>query len=586
MRKSKTPNFGSLIEEVLKKLAPHQRVCKWANQHKYCEKEFELTVEDIEFLKIFQVPPPNYCPTCRRIRHLVHSGTFQFFQVNCQAPDHSEKIISIFSKECPFPIYDWKYFISDKFEPFSFGKKYQDTESPLENLLELRKNFPVPSFINRDPSCINSEYSNGGRNSKNGYYAFANYNSENIWYSDMIVKSKEIMDSRNMVNSDHVYRGHSSQNIYNSSFIYFSKNCTDSSFLFDCKNCDFCFGCVNLRNAKYYVFNQPVSPENYQAFMNSIFPLTRKTLKEQEEKFWKLVKSLPMNASRNIATENVSGVMLNNTRNVFDVCHAENTENVRHSDGAMGVKDAMNIMYSGSSQLLYETTNVGSSSSNVKFSVYSKFSTESEFIFHCKNVHDCFMCFGLQNKSYCVLNVQYSPEEYFALVDKIKCQMMQMGEYGDGFGMEFSAQAYNFSLGNISFPLEMEEVLKLGGYIALTPENNVNNTEILSSNKLPQTIQEISDEIINKIISLGIKCEITGRPFRVIASEIEFLKKMKLPLPNTHPTIRMQSNLLLTPVAKKYSTHCAKCSKSIESVFDPQKKFLLYCEKCYQQEVY
>ena len=583
---SKTPKFDILIGDILKNLVPHMRSCKWQGEHKYCEWEFEVTGEDILFLKMFRVPPPNYCPTCRRMRRLTYASIFQFFQIKCQAPNHEETMLSVFSKECPFPVYDYKYFISDEFDPFSFGNKYKIDKSPLEQFWEFRKKFPVPSLLNRDPSCINSEYSSGGRNLKNGYYVSGCYGSENIWYSTMIVKSKEIMDSSRIEKSEYVYEGFASKNIYKSSFIYFSHDSMDSMFLFDCKNCNDCFGCVNLRNQKYCVFNKQLSKKDYESFLCSIYSknksITRNKIKEYEKKFWVLVKSLPMNASRNIAVENVSGVLLNNAKNIFDVNFSENSENIRHSDGALGHKDSMDVLYSGSSELLYEVSNVGSNSSMVKFSIYSKFSTDSEFLFNCKNVSNCFMCFGLQNKSFCVLNIQYSPEEYFSLLDEIKTKMMQSGEYGDGLGLEFSPQAYNFSLGQISFLLTDAEIIKLGGYLAKIPESNAGDSKLLSMEEIPQTIEEASDDIIN----FGIKCEKTGRPFRITASELKFLRNMKLPLPTIHPTFRMQSRLLLAPVAKQYSTQCAKCGKSIFSIFDPKENYILYCEKCYQREVY
>ena len=40
------------------------------------------------------------------------------------------------------------------------------------------------------------------------------------------------------------------------------------------------------------------------------------------------------------------------------------------------------------------------------------------------------------------------------------------------------------------------------------------------------------------------------------------------------------------PDGKKYKTVCQKCDKDMESVFDPKEKYILYCEKCYQQEVF
>ncbi len=580
---SKTPQFDRLLDEVLENLVPHTRTCKWTGEHPHCEGDFEITAEDILFLKMLRVPAPNFCPTCRRMRRMVYMGLSQLFKRKCDVPEHDENLISIFSDKCPFPVYDYKYFIGDEFDPFSFGKEYEQGADPMELLWNMRKVFPMPSFLNRDPSSINSEYSNGGRNTKNGYYVFGCYGSEDIWYSYMAGESKSVMDSRYVRKVDHVYRGLHSQNIYKSSFVYFSKDCTDSMFLFDCRNCDSCFGCVGLRGARYHVYNKQLSKEEYQDFIKNLYPLKRSSLKDYEDKFWSLVKSLPMNGPRNIAVENISGVMNNNVKNAYDITDSEDSEHIRHADGGLSHKDSMDFLFSGGhSSFLYGTTNIGSQSSNVKFSVSSKFCTNSEFIFNSKNLNNCFMCFGLQSKSYCVLNKQYTPEEYFILVDDIKSEMIKKGQYGDGLEMNFSAQSYNFSLGQASFPLSDKEIVRLGGYVATEPESSSGNMKVLSSEEIPETIDEVSDDILN----YALTCEETGRSFRIVESELQFLRKMKLPLPSINPTLRMLKLVMFSPMCKKYQTTCAKCNKDMESLLNPKDGYILYCEKCYQQEVY
>lgn len=579
---SKTPKFDSAIVKITEALVLHTRVCKWKGLHEYCEGEFEIEEGDIKFLKMFRVPPPNFCPTCRRMRRLVNLNHSRLFKRECDAPGHNEMIISILPKECPFKVYDYKYFIDDEFDAFSFGIKLKEGDDPMGNLLSLRKKFPMPSFLNRDPSCVNSEYTNGGRDSKNGYYAFGCYNTEDVWYSGLVNKSRNIMSSRGVNDSEFVYEGLFSDHIYKSSFVYFSSNCIESMFLFDCRNCQNCFGCVNLRNVKYYVYNKKLSKEDYESFLNSISPFSIGILSDCEDKFWDLVKSLPLNGPRNLVTNNVSGVNLINSKNLYDAVWAENSENARHADGLLSHKDSMDVLFSGgSSSMLYMTTNIGSHSSGVKFSTSSKFCTDCEFVFNSKNLTNCFMCFGLQNKSYCILNIKYSEEEYFKIVDNIKSEMLAKGEYGDGLGLEFSAQAYNFSIAQIAYPLNKEGIIKLGGYTAEEPETNVGSAVTLKYSSLPKTIDKISDEILNQ----AIICEESGRPFRITASELEFYRRMNLPLPAIHPLLRMEKRLRFAKDGKKYEAICKKCDKKIETMTDPALGFIFYCEKCYQKEV-
>ena len=111
---------------------------------------------------------------------------------------------------------------------------------------------------------------------------------------------------------------------------------------------------------------------------------------------------------------------------------------------------------------------------------------------------------------------------------------------------------------------------------------NVGNSEILSVDTLPQTIEEAGEDILNK----AILCEKSNRPFRITSSELEFYQRMKLPLPNLHPLLRMEQRLNLVKNGKKYKTICAKCKKEILSAYSPDRPEIVYCETCYQQEVY
>jgi len=579
---NKTPKFNDALDKVLDILVPHTRKCKWSQINQYCENEFEIEKGDIEFLELLRVPAPNFCPTCRRIRRLANLNNGRLFVNKCKAPGHNESIISILPIECPFLVYDYEYFTGDQFDPFDFGVGYNKENSPMNQLFSLRKKFPMPSFLNRDPSSINSEYSNGGRNLKNGYYVWGCYHTEDAWYSIYLNKCTNIMDSRVITDSELVYESVFSFYLYKSSFCYFSNNCIDSMFLFDCRNCQDCFGCVNLRNAKYYVYNEKLSKEEYEEFINSIYPLTREKISSYEEKFWELIKKLPMNGSRNSASENVSGVNLKNSKNLFDVIDSNHSENIRHSDSVIYHNNSMDVLFSGgNSNLLYMDTNIGSHSSKVKFSISSKTCTDCEFIFNSKNCNNCFMCFGLQNKNYCILNKQYTKEEYFEILDEIKTDMLNSGEYSDGPGLEFSAQAYNFSLAGLVYPLDKEIVVKLGGHTAEEPESNAKNIETIEYNDIPKNIEDIPDDIINK----AIICKISNRPFRITASELAFYKKMKLPLPDTHPSLRIERRQKLAPDGKKYKAFCKKCNKDIQTMFDPKDDYNFYCEDCFNKEV-
>jgi hypothetical protein len=45
---------------------------------------------------------------------------------------------------------------------------------------------------------------------------------------------------------------------------------------------------------------------------------------------------------------------------------------------------------------------------------------EGTFLYDCRNVRNCFMCWNLRNREYCIKNVQYSKEDYHAELKKYR----------------------------------------------------------------------------------------------------------------------------------------------------------------------
>ena len=578
---SKTPQFDKLLDEILDTLVPHSRECKWKGKHPYCEGEFEITNEDIEFLKILRVPAPICCPTCRKIQRRAFVNTAVLYKHINNAPGNSNSIVSFVPPASPLIVYDVASYLNI-FEPYNYGVIYDESRSFVDQFYDLRLSVPQPAVI-RDPSNINSEYSINGRNSKNCYWVSGAWSSEDIWYSNLLHQSKEIMDSVRIDKSERCYECVSSKSLYNSQYLYYSENCINSYLLFDCRNCQDCFGCVNLRNKRYCWFNKQLSKEEYEIELSSANFQSRKLCQTWLDKFWSFVRTQPIRAARIEQSENVTGVDILNCKNCHDVIHCERSEHGRHLDSVMGNKDSMDAHGSGSSEKLYGTSAVGSQCSNVKFSFASKFITDSEFLINCRNCSNCFACIGLQNKSYSIFNKQYEPNQYFEELDRIKSSMMSKGEYGEFLPYNFSTFAYNGSSADIPFPLTEEQVKELGAL--WQPEIEIDivvNMTILKSDDVPDTISEVTDEILNQ----AIICEETGRLFRIITTELEFYRKHHIPLPTIHPYLRIRSKLKKLGNVMVNRTICSSCKKEIDSMYGPEGNFILYCEDCYKLEVY
>ena len=106
--------------------------------------------------------------------------------------------------------------------------------------------------------------------------------------------------------------------------------------------------------------------------------------------------------------------------------------------------------------------------------------------------------------------------------------------------------------------------------------------KIIPASKLPNDIKNISDDILN----WAIQCEITGKPFKIIKPELDFYRKMNLPIPRKHPDQRHKDRMALRNPRKLWKRNCIKCNAEIQTTYAPERKEIVYCEKCYLESVY
>jgi len=584
LMKSKTPKFDKLVDDILVELQPFEFECIQKNISKYCEKKFKITEEDIEFYKLFKVPPQRCCPTCRRQRRHAFNNRINLYKRRDDAPGNKKEVISYVPPGSPFTVYNLDYYRSANWDPVSYATEYDSSKPFFDQFYDLRLKVPQYSIV-RDPSSVNSEYSLNGRNLKNGYMVSGGNNSENLWYCIFTRDSREIMDSHNVKQCERCYETVFVRNLNTCIFCYHTSDCINSSFLFDCRNCQDCFGCVNLRNKKYCFFNQQLSKEQYEEKIQSINLDSRKKMKEMADRFWEFVKINPMRAPRTIQAIDSTGVLIVNSKNCHNVVSCDNAEHERYVDMVTNHKDSMDVYTSGFAELIYESSWVGDNTSNIKFSFASKNVSDSEFLINCHHCQYCFACVGLENKNYHIFNRPYKPEEYFMELDRIKTSMLLRGEYGEFLPYRFSTFAYNGAESGLSYPLDEKETNMIGALYQPNIELKTEGLKILRGKEIPDSIFDVEDDILNKVII----CEKTGRPFKITKSELEFYRKFKLSLPRFHPLERMKNTYIHLWSKDKnmgYPGICKKCNKKLSSLYDPADGWCLYCEECYKREVY
>ncbi|OGI74195.1 hypothetical protein A2740_01530 [Candidatus Nomurabacteria bacterium RIFCSPHIGHO2_01_FULL_43_16] len=361
-----------------------------------------------------------------------------------------------------------------------------------------------------------------------------------------------------------------------------------------------CFGCVGLVNKQYYIFNKPYTKKEYEEFINSSNLGSFKTHQEFLKRLETLKLKIPHRYTRIYKSVNSDGDDLFEARNTHGSFSSRQTENSKYLFFCRNnVKDCYDDSFQGfNSELVYEVAH-GFGGSNVAFGVRNYFSNQdahyNEECHHCKNI---FGCEGLRKKQYCILNRQYTKEEYEELLPKIIKHMEEMPyvdqkgriyKYGEFFPPELSPFCYNETIAQEYFPLTKDEALKQG---YSWKDGEARNHKIDIENKdIPDNIRYIADDIVNKVIACGHRgnCkEQCTEAFKIVLEEFKFYKRMNLPLPQLCPNCRHYSRINLRNPLKLWHRKCMKpgCPNKFKTTYAPDRPEIVYCEKCYQAEMY
>src|SRR3989344_2448471 len=521
-----------------------------------CKQNFVIEPEDFKFYEKVNVPPPTWCPECQLKRRLLFRNEHNLYKRK-ESIDGKE-VISTFSSDKKIQVYEQDYWLSDKWEPLNYGKDYDFLKPFLEQFNELLKDVPYTALLNIN--AVNSEYCNYTFGNKNCYLIFGGDFNEDCAYGTFNMYSKNSFDLYWVNKCELCYEGIDSENCYKIFWGMYIKDSIDSTFLYNCSNVNNSIGCVNLRNKSNCIFDVY---ENMEEGKNLL----------------------------------IAGWELKDSRNSDHVGHK--------------------------AELMYEFMGGGGGASKIFFSYFCFSSHSLQYSFNCRASSNLFGCVSLKNKSYCILNKQYAKEEYETLVPKIIKHMNDMPyidqkgriyKYGEFFPPELSPFSYNETIAQEYFPLTKDEAIKKG-YSWKDPEPR-NYTITLKTEDIPDHIKDVKDSILNDIIQcahheLGhsvSKCnEQCTEAYRIIPQELDFLRKMNLPLPRLCPNCRHYQRIKQRNPLKLWKRKCQcagaksenqvyantiahehgnnRCDNNFETTYAPERPEIVYCEKCYLKEV-
>lgn len=426
-----------------------------------------------------------------------------------------------------------EYWFSYDFEKSFFAQQ--------EHLLYL---IPFPNIL-LIWACENSIFSSFSVNCKNTYLSTTINGWENICYS--IVCRSNVTNIYNSVfvldNCDNIY---ACTFVINSQNIFFSfdiENCFDCRLSTNLISCQYCIKCDWLQNQSYCI-------DNIQYWKEEFFVLKKQFLADNIMWMYKLYASIIKFSFDSTSKLSDS---LDHTLFIYNSYNCKNTVLIWwHVEN----KNLNNVIYSSFNNtdcVWWHWYHETSHAYIWEMIIRGQNNYYSQYLEDCSY---CLWCVWLKNKSFCILNKQYTKEERFEFANKIFEQMDKDWSLWEFFPWSMNPFYFNDTAAYlIDDSFTKEEVTKEwylwrdGDIKVDIPENSQIVQSRRSNVEGPGWLDRLDDiktldqfqwfdenwnwkidqEILNKVIR-----DWKWNYYRIVKMEYDFLMKHGLPLPELH----------------------------------------------------
>ncbi len=578
-----------------------------------CKKDFTIEPEDFDFYKKIDVPPPTFCWLCRFQRRCAYRNERSLKR--SKSAKSGKDILTLYPPSAKLTLYTPEEWWADDWDQMATGRGYDFNRTFFEQVSELLSEAPI--FCRNVVQIINSDYCANASYTKNSYLLFQTSGSEDCAYGNAVDFCKNCFDDSHIMKCELCYDSFWLTNCYQTYFSSQCLDCNDVWFSKNCRGCQDCFGCSNLSNKQYCLFNEQLSKEEYIQRLAEMKLNTWGGLEVAREKTLAFWRKFPLRFMEGLKDENVTGQYINNSKNVQYGYLIREGKDLKYCQYQQIPKneDCYDITIWGeNNQLGYENMATSGNTFMTKFSVECWDNVRNiDYCFSCVASQNLFGCVGIRKKEYCILNKQYSKEEYEVLRKKIIQQMNEkpyidqrgrVYKYGEFFPIELSPYGYNTDMNNDQFLLTKEEALSQGYRWQDIDKKEFEIT--IKAADLPEAITDASDTILKELIG----CSVCGKAYRIIKSELDFLRSRGIALPrlcidcrhcrriSQRSKVRLYGRACMCVGASSsdgayqnhgssHTSHAAqeRCLNTFMTSYAPDNKDIVYCEQCYQQEV-
>jgi len=571
-----------------------QKVCK------QCQKGFEVTDQEIEFRQKmvptfagekFEIPDPTLCPRCRNRRRLAVRNVVNLYKRKCDLC--AKEVVSMYSPDkTDMKVYCYDCWWSDKWIHTDFAQDYDPNRSFIEQLTQLKNKVPAPALMHSGDE--NSDYINLCNDNKNCYLIFLSGRNEDTFYGYWSEDSKNCVDVSYNYFCELCYEGINLGQCYNVFWAVNCGQCQDSYFIEDCGSCSDCIMCSRQAHKQYLYKNKQLTKEEYEKVKTEFLANLENKFDEYKKEFAEIILSQPKKFAQTLRSENCTGDNIFDSKNCHYCFMTSSSEDCKYCYDMSHGKDTVDVTGFGiTAELIYESQNIGMDSGRCAFISFAYQLADSYICEHCYHSKNLFGCVGAKNHAeYCILNKQYTKEEYEKLVAKIITDMQARSEWGEFLPPSFSSFGYNETMASEYYPLKKDEAQKLD----YAWQEKSSDVEFNGVPYEPKSIQSYkTDEAERaKLLNGVLKCIKTGRPYKIIPQELLFYVKNNIPIPRVHWNRRMTDRLNLINKNTLYHRQCmceqtdhehqGRCRNEFETTYPPEKPERVFCEKCYWAE--
>ncbi len=490
-------------------------------------------------------------------------------------------MLSLFNSNYTGKVYCNLCWWSDKWDPLSWGMDFDLARPFFDQYKELTAKVPRITMVNDDGvQSQNCEFTSDFALGKNAYMVLCSWYVEDSMYGYQTNWIKNSIDNLYLLRSELMYETVVCESSYNCQYTQQVTGCGNCVFGYDLINCQDCLLSAGLRNKQYCIWNKQYSKEDYFKYKESFQLDSWDSIQSLKKQFDEFLLKIPRKYANLIQCEESTGDNLKRCKNAKECYNQSDLHSCKFMTSGDKAVDCYDCNSTGNPELCYEslTPDNGYMNAfvadcwNAKYLLYCS---------HCHNSQNLFGCAGLKKNQYCILNKQYTREDYERMVPKIISHMKQTGEWGEFFPATLTPFAYDETPANEWHPLSVEEAKKLG-YRWQGEDTGSQGRETIEWRDVPDSIKEVPEVMGKETLA----CQKCSKNYRIQKQELEYYKTYKIPLPRFCPNCRHRERWSKLNPKKLWQRQCANCTNQFESTYAPNRPEQVLCETCYLKIIY